>query len=109
MTFWLLQVDTVALPELLSEVNPSMVTLLKTNLVPDELYIIGSKLYVCVVLQPQSKFVGFFVSCEYEYETPSMVAMPEGLLCSDVGMFDMLKNIGTTATKFIVFVALRPA
>ena len=64
MTFWLLHVDTVTLPELLFDVNPSIVTLWNTNLVPEELYIIGSKLYVCVVLQPQSKFVGFFVSCE---------------------------------------------
>jgi len=64
---------------------------------------------VCVVLQPQSKLVGFFVSCEYEYETPSIVAMLEGLLCSVGGIFDMLKNIGTTATKFTVFEALRPA
>jgi hypothetical protein len=106
---WLLHVETVAVPESLVELKPSILTLSKTNLVPDELYITGSKLYVCVVLQPQSKFVGFFVSCEYEYETPSIVAMPEGLLCKDGGMFDMLKNTGTTATKFIVFVALRPA
>ena len=86
-----------------------MVTLRKTKRVPEELYIIGVKLYVCVVLQPQSKFVGFFVSCEYEYETPSMVAMSEGLLWSDVGMLDMLKNIGTTAIKSMVFVAFSPA
>ena len=36
--------ETVAVPESLVEENPSMDTLLKTNLVPDELYITGEKL-----------------------------------------------------------------
>jgi hypothetical protein len=64
--FWALHVDTVALPELCVETNPSIETLLKTKRVPEELYMTGWKSYVWVVLQPQSKFVGFFVSCEYE-------------------------------------------
>ncbi len=101
--------ETVAVPELLLELNPSIVTLWKTKRVPEELYIIGLKLYVWVVLQPQSKLVGLLVSCEYEYETPPIVAMSEGLLWSDGGMLDMLKNTGTTARKFIVCVAFRPA
>jgi len=64
---------------------------------------------VCVVLQPQSKLVGFFVNCAYEYATPSIVATDDEELCNEGGMFDMLKNIGTTAMKFIVLDALRSA
>ena len=69
----------------------------------------GSKSYVCVVLQPQAKDVGLFVSCKYEYATPSIAVMDDGELCNDEGMFDALKNIGTTGMKFIVFDALTPA
>jgi hypothetical protein len=38
-----------------------------------------------------------------------MVATDDEELCRDGGMFDMLKNIGTTAMKSIVLDALRPA
>ena len=37
LMLWVLHVDTVTLPELLVDVIPSIVTLLNTNLVPEEL------------------------------------------------------------------------
>ena len=43
------------------------------------------------MLHPNSKDVGFFVSCEYEYPTPSIVAMSDVELCRFDGMLDIAK------------------
>ncbi len=53
------------------------------------------------MLHPQLKLVGFAVSCENEYGTPSIVAMSMELDWSGAGMLDMLKNTGTTARNFM--------